>query len=143
MSGNSSAILLIDPSDDSRALHADSLRRAGFRVVAVTDCDAGFKTLTTLTPQLIIASFNPLTRDECLAFCERLKTDAQTRAVPIFLTSHAINRDDLRRAMDTRVLVLSLASPLDDMKLTSAVRGVLAVGDGSLPPVNPNLPRSA
>lgn len=129
MSAASRALLLIDPGDETRALHADALRHVGFDVLAVDDCETALEALTTLTPQLIIASFNPRTREECLAFCERLKADPRTRSVPILLTSHAINRDDLRRATDTSALVLSLASPLDHMKLTSAVRGMLAVGE--------------
>jgi CheY-like chemotaxis protein len=148
MSRDLKAILLIDPSVDSRSLHADALRRDGLGVVAVADCNAAVAALATLTPQLIIASFDPRTRDECLAFCERLQVEARTRSVPILLTSDAIGGDDMRRATNTNALVLSLGSPLDETKLTSAVRGVLAVEDdpllrGSSAPQDHQMPRSA
>jgi PleD family two-component response regulator len=131
MPSHTRAILLIDSRVDSRAHHAESLQRDGFTVVSVANCDDAFVALTTLAPQLIIVSFDARTRDDCLAFCQQLKADAPTRAVPILLTSDTINGDDLRRATNSQALVLSLCSPLEDTKLTSAVRGVLAVGEDS------------
>jgi DNA-binding response OmpR family regulator len=147
MSVHSGAILLIDPSDDARALHADALRTAGFDVVSVADCESAVQTLTTLTPELIIVSFDPRTRDECLTFCTRLKEDARIRVVPVLLTSASIDEDDMRRATDLRVLSL-IVSPLDGAKLTSAVRGVMAVSEGvqlraSQQPEGRHIPRSA
>jgi CheY-like chemotaxis protein len=134
---------LVDPNLDSGAHHADALRRNGYSVVVVADCDAALIALTRLTPRVIIVNFDSRTRDHCLAFCDRLKADVQTRAVPVLLTSDAINRDDLRRATNTKALVLSLGSPLDEMKLTSAVRGVLAVGEGLESPEDLRITRTA
>lgn len=129
MSGDLRTILLIDPSTESRALHADALRRDGFNVVAVADCDVALKVLTAPTlPQLIVTSFDIHTREECLAFCERLNSDVRTRTVPVLLTSEYIDRDDMVRATDLRVLTVTVA-PRDGAKLTGAVRGVLAVGE--------------
>jgi CheY-like chemotaxis protein len=144
MSGNGRTILLIEPNDDARALHADALRREGFSVVAVANCEDALESLSTLIPQLIVASYDHLTSNPCLTFCEQLKADSRTREVPVLLTSHDFNREDVRRATETKALVLSLTSPLDDVKLTSAVRGVLAVSEGiRLRRLRPQEPRSA
>jgi len=129
MSGTSSVVLLIEPNEDSRHVYADALRDAGFTVVMAPDCAAGRYALAEVTPQIVIASFNRQTHDECLAFCERLKADSRTRAIPILLTSETINGDDLRRATDISVLGLSIGQQ-DGAKMISAVRGVLAVAEG-------------
>jgi CheY-like chemotaxis protein len=129
MSLTSSVVLLIEPDDDSRAIFAAALRDAGFTVVMPPDCAAGLYALTEVTPQLVVASFNGQTHDECLAFCERLKADSRTRTIPIVLTSETINGDDLRRATDIGVLGLSVGQQ-DGSKMISAVQGVLAVAEG-------------
>jgi CheY-like chemotaxis protein len=126
MAGTSSVVLLIGPKDDSRAAHADALRRAGFTVIAVADCTAGLYAVGELTPQIVVASFNPQTHDECLALCERLQGDPRTKAVPILLTAETINTDELQRATDMKVLGIAIG-PHDEAKIIGAVRGVLAV----------------
>jgi two-component system, chemotaxis family, chemotaxis protein CheY len=110
-------------------VYADALRNAGFTVVMTPDCTVALYALSEVTPQIVVASFHPGTHDECLVFCERLKSDSRTRAIPILLTSENINRDDLQRATDISVLGVSIG-PQDGAKMTSAVRGVLAVAEG-------------
>ena len=144
MSDTSGLVLLIEPNDDSRAIYSDALRRAGFTVVMAPACAAGLYALAEITPQIVIASFDPRTRDECLAFCERLKSNSRTRAIPILLKTETINGDDLRRATEISVLGVSIG-PQDGAKITSAVRGVLAVAEGpaSLPQPERKISRSA
>ena len=129
MSGTSSVVLLIHPDDHSRAVYGDALRNAGFTVVTAPDCAAGLYALSEVTPQIVIASFDSYTHDECLAFCERLEGDSRTRAIPILLTSETLDGTDLQRAMDMKVLGIAIG-PHDEAKITGAVRGVLAVADG-------------
>jgi CheY-like chemotaxis protein len=129
MPGTSNVVLLIEPNDGSRAAYADALGNAGFTVVTAPDCAAALYALTEITPQIVIASFDPRTHDECLAFCERLKGNSRTRAIPILLKSESIDGDDLQRATEISVLGVSIG-PQDGAKMTSAVRGVLAVADG-------------
>jgi len=129
MSGTSSVVLLIDPNDSSRIVYADALRNAGFTVVMAPDCAAGLYALAEITPHIVVTSFSPQTHDECLAFCERLKSDSRTQAIPILLTTETINGADLQRATDISVLGVSIG-PQDGGKMTSAVRGVLAVAEG-------------
>jgi two-component system, chemotaxis family, chemotaxis protein CheY len=144
MSGTSSVVLLIEPNDDSRAVYAAALRNAGFTVIVTPDCAAGLYALAEVTPQIVIASFNLQTHDQFLAFCERLKADSRTRAIPILLTSETINGDDLQRATDMKVLGIAVG-PHDEAKMTAAVRGVLAVAEGraSTSQPEPNISRSA
>ena len=129
MSGTASVVLLIEPNDTSRSVYADALHNAGFIVVGARDCAAALYALTEIIPQIIIASFDLRTHDECLAFCERLKSNSRTRAIPILLTSETITIEDLRRATDISVLGLSIAQQ-DGAKMISAVRAVLAVAEG-------------
>jgi CheY-like chemotaxis protein len=132
MSGTSSIVLLIELTDESRTVYADALRGSGFTVVVVPDCTAALYALAEVTPQIIIVSFDPRTHDESLAFCGRLKADPRTCAIPILLTSEAINGDDLRRASEMKVLGMTVGQR-DGAKITGAVRGVLAVS----PPERP------
>jgi two-component system, chemotaxis family, chemotaxis protein CheY len=129
VSKNSCPVLVIGADGSSREQYAEALRGAGFTVVTAADCEAAFETVTSLTPQLVVVSFHPGTRDDALALCQHLKSDSRTRAVPILLTSEAIDADDLRRATDMSVLGLTIG-PRDGTKLVSAVRGVLAVSEG-------------
>jgi DNA-binding response OmpR family regulator len=129
MSGTSSVVLLIEPKDEARAAHADALRQACFTVVSVPDCTAGLYVIAEVTPHIVVANFDPGTYDACVAFCERLKGDPRTQAVPILLTSETITRDDLQRATDMKVLGVAVG-PHDEAKITSAVRGVLAAAEG-------------
>jgi CheY-like chemotaxis protein len=126
MRGASTIVLLIEPKDESRVVHANALRRAGFTVVAVPDCMAGLYAIAEVIPQIIVASFDPRTRDECFAFCERLKDDTRTKAIPILLTTETISIDDLQRATDLNALGVAVG-PNDEAKITGAVQGVLAV----------------
>jgi len=144
MSGTSGVVLLVHPDDNSRAVYGDALHDAGFTVVMAPDCTVGLYALSEVTPQIVVASFNPHTHDECLAFCERLKADSRTRAIPVLLTSEIITGDDLRRATDISVLGLSIGQQ-DGAKMISAVRGVLAVAEGraSLSQPESNISRSA
>jgi CheY-like chemotaxis protein len=144
MSGTSSVVLLIEPDASSRTAYAEALRNNGFTVIMAPDCAAGLYALSEVTPQIVVASFHPATHDECLAFCERLRSDSRTRPIPILLTSEAINGDDLQRATDLSVLGVSIG-PQDGAKMTSAVRGVLAVAEGraSMSQPEPHISRSA
>jgi CheY-like chemotaxis protein len=144
MSGTSSVVLLIEPNDDSRAVYAAALRKAGFTVVATPDCASGLYAVAEVTPQVVIAGYNLRTRDECLAFCERLKAESRTRAIPILLTSETINGDDLQRATDMKVLGIAVG-PHDEAKMTAAVRAVLAVAEerASLSQPESHISRSA
>jgi len=144
VSGTSSVVLLIHPDDNSRAVYGDVLRNGGFTVVTAPDCAAGLYALSELTPEIVVASFDPQTRDECLAFCERLKSDARTRAIPILLTSETIDGADLQRATDISVLGVSIG-PHDGAKMTSAIHGVLAVamGHASMSQIERKISRSA
>jgi CheY-like chemotaxis protein len=121
-------LLLIEPNDESRAAYDTALRGAGFNVIGVVDCDSARRALATITPRLVIASFDRRTREDCLAFCEQLKGDQRTRSMPILLTSAHVNADDLRRATDISVLGLTVG-PHDGTKLAGAVSGVLAVDE--------------
>ena len=128
MSGTSGVVLLIRPDDNSRAVYGNALRNAGFTVIMAPDYAAGLYALTEVTPQIVIVSFDPHTHDECLAFCERLKADSRTRAIPMLLTSETADGADLQRAMDMKVLGIAIG-PHDEAKITGAVRGVLSVAD--------------
>ena len=129
MSGISSVVLLIEPNEKSGAAYGDALRGSGFTVVLVPDTATALYALTEITPQIVIARFDPRTHDECLAFCERLKGESRTRDIPILLTSDTVSGDDLQRATNISVLGVSIG-PHDGGKMTSAVRGVLAVAEG-------------
>jgi CheY-like chemotaxis protein len=144
MADTSSVVLLIEPKDESRAAHTDALRGAGFTVVAVADCRAGLYALSELTPQIIVASVNPETHDECLTLCERLRADPRTKAVPILLTAETITTEGLERAADMKVLGIAVG-PHDEAKITGAVRGVLAVSaeHTSMSPPERHVSRSA
>jgi CheY-like chemotaxis protein len=132
MSGTSSVVLLIEPTDEPRTVYADALRGSGFTVIVVPDCQAALYALAELTPQIIIVSFDSRTHDESLAFCGRLKADSRTRAIPILLMSEAIDGDDLRRANEMKVLGVTVGRR-DGAKITGAVQGVLAAS----PPEQP------
>jgi CheY-like chemotaxis protein len=126
VAGTSSVVLLIEPKDDARAAHAGALRRAGFTVVAVADCTAGLNAVSERIPHIVVASFNPQVRDECVALCERLQGDPRTKAVPIVLTAETINTDELQGATEKTILGIAVG-PHDEAKIIGAVRGVLAV----------------
>jgi CheY-like chemotaxis protein len=128
MSGTTSVVLLIEPTDQSRTVYADALRGSGYIVVGVPDCTAALSALAELTPHIIIVGFDPRTHDECLAFCARLKADPRTVAIPTLLMSETIDGEDLHRATDMKVLGVTVGQR-DAAKITGAVRGVLAVAD--------------
>jgi DNA-binding response OmpR family regulator len=142
MSGTSS-VVLIEPNDDLRAVYASALRDSGFIVVAVPDCAAADYVIAEITPQIVVVSFEPRTHDGCIAFCQRLKADPATRDIAILLTSDTITGDDLQRAIEMKVLGLTVG-PHDEAKMTAAVRGMLAVIEGRAAMSRPpwDVPRS-
>ncbi len=103
-------------------MYAAALRKAGFIVVATPDCAAGLYALAEVPPQVVIVSFDLHTHDECLAFCERLKAESRTRAIPILLTSETFTGDDLQRPTDMKVLGIAVG-PHDQAKMTRQCGG--------------------
>jgi two-component system, chemotaxis family, chemotaxis protein CheY len=131
---NTSAVLLIEAHDDTRVRYEHALRDAGFDADAIAEYSTALRVLAQLRPSVIVAGFHRDTRDECLAFCQRLKADSRMRAIPIVLVSGSIDQDDLQRAMDISLLALAVP-PLDGSKLVGAVKGVLAAQPSVLMPV--------
>lgn len=119
-------VLLLDDHDDSRVAHARDLRDAGFDVTEVSDSRSALDVAPNVRPHVIIASFDPGSRDDRLNFCQQLKADRRTQTVPVLLLSETNAEEDLRLTTEAGALALTVIPP-DRTKLIAAVQGVLAV----------------
>src|SRR5687767_13418059 len=67
------SILLLDAHDVERKLYAEALREAGFDVISVASSDEALAAVTERVPRMIVASFDPDTREDRFVFCVRLR----------------------------------------------------------------------
>ena len=117
-------VLLLESHEAVRRLRAQALRAEGFDVTSVADSEEALASAVRRMPRMVVASFDPQTREDRFLLCLRLKADERLRSVPVLLTSTDLDDDDLRRATDLRLLVIA-TSPGDCGKVLGAVGGML------------------
>jgi CheY-like chemotaxis protein len=120
------SILLLDAHDVERKLYAEALREAGFDVISVASADEALAAVTERVPRVIVASFDPETREDRFVFCVRLRAHPGLRFVPVLLASTDIRDLDLQRATDLGLLAIA-TWPGNARKMVGAVKGMLAV----------------
>ena len=86
-------VLVIDPEEVSRCELAPPLMGMGYEVAAMPDVRSAEAMLGEFDPNMIILSVAD-SGDKALWFCERLKSDAKTAAIPILVVVEA-GRDRL------------------------------------------------
>jgi CheY-like chemotaxis protein len=125
------AILLVDDSEDNRAMYRDYLEWDGFRVVEATDGLEALGRATALPPAAIVMDLS-LPRLDGWEAARRLKADPRTRPIPVLaLTAHAFAGDAERaRAAGCDGY---LAKPCLPEDLARAIRGLVQAADGGDP----------
>jgi PleD family two-component response regulator len=117
-------VLLLDERGDYRAAFAEALRLAGLNVSECVDSPAALEAINTARPRVIVASFDPRTRDDRLTFCRAIKANSGTKRIPVLLTTTDRVAEDVGLATDPGVMVLTLMQD-EGAKLVAAVDGVL------------------
>lgn len=86
-------VLLVEDNDDNRHIYSTILKFAGYRVAEVMDGDAALTAAQELRPSLILMDIS-LPKVDGWEATRRLKSDEQTRAIPVIaLTAHVLQGD--------------------------------------------------
>ena len=117
-------VLLLDGRDDYRTAFAEALRGAGLQVRECADTQTAVDAINTSPPRVIVAGFDPRTREDRLSFCRTIKADPRTSGISVLLTTPSMADDDAALATDPGVLVLTVRQD-DGAKLIAALEGVL------------------
>lgn len=83
-------ILVVDDFEDNRAMYAEYLKHAGYRVIEAADGKEAVARTTELQPHVVVMDLSLPVMDGWEA-TRVLKSDPRTRAIPIIaLTGHAL-----------------------------------------------------
>jgi DNA-binding response OmpR family regulator len=94
-------ILVVDDEADARALSKRILERNGFQVLEATNGDEAIQEANTKSPDLILLDIVMPGKDG-VEVCKILKSQAQTKQIPIVMFT-VLGRDaDKKRAADAR-----------------------------------------
>lgn len=117
-------VLLVDDLDDSRAMYAEYLVRSGYRVVQAADGAQAVTLARDLLPDLVVMDMALPVLDGWAAV-RRLKSDEQTRLIPVVaLTGHTA-ASHVRRAREAGCDAF-LIKPCLPSALLAVVRDLLA-----------------
>jgi len=98
MAEDTQLVLIVDDSEDNRAMYVESLTHAGFAVVEASDGHEAVEQACALTPAVVVMDVSLPGMDGWEA-TRVLKGDARTRSIPVIaLTGHAGQSQSARDA---------------------------------------------
>ena len=125
-------ILIVEDDDDQRALVCGYLEQAGFQTIGIASGDLAVETTRLERPSLVMLDVH-LPGMDGYSVCRVLKSDAETRAIPIVFAT-------TRAALNERLAGLALGAdaylikPLDMGDLVTRVRGLIERSRASASP---------
>jgi two-component system, OmpR family, phosphate regulon response regulator PhoB len=79
-------VLIVDDEADNRKLLKDRLEREGFSVIAARNADEAYLAAVDSKPDLILTDV-AMPGTDGIAFCQKLKDNRRTSAIPVILVS--------------------------------------------------------
>lgn len=92
-------ILVVDDSDAVRSLMADLLLATGFKVATACDGQQALDELGRCRPNLVLLDIE-MPRLNGYEVCRRIKSDQETRTVPVMLVSGLSTSEDRMRGIE-------------------------------------------
>ena len=124
-------ILIVDGEEAVVPVLAPPLRGEGYAVNVVPDADMALRLVEEFVPDVILADANLRVVDG-VALCERLKQDAKTAHIPVFLTAAKRTKATERRALRAGAEAL-LPKPVDLEVLMVRLQRLMPAAAGGLP----------
>lgn len=116
-------VLLVDDSEETRAMYADYLVHFGVRVEHAVDGDHALWKVVSLKPNVVVMDLAMPVLDGWEA-THRMKTHPKTKHIPVIALTGHVTRRELRRAQDAARTSCS-AKPCLPEALLAAVRRLL------------------
>jgi two-component system, cell cycle response regulator DivK len=116
-------VLIVEDDRDSREMYAEWLVHSGFRVAQARSGEEAFTKAHELQPDLITADIGLRGggMDGC-QFCERLKEDALTRAIPVVAVTAWATAPSVTRAWQVGCAAVLVKPCLPDILLAEIQR---------------------
>ncbi len=93
------SILIVDDDIFLRDLYAESFKKEGFEVRTAADGEEGIESVLQHKPDVIFTGIQ-MPRFDGFAFMRKLQENADTRTIPVFISSHhgkPIDEDEARK----------------------------------------------
>jgi CheY-like chemotaxis protein len=91
-------VLIVEQDQSTREMYAEFLAFSGFRVDLAEYADEAVEKARKLRPSIITTSIDLQKGDDGCALCERLKSDAATRTIPVLVVTAWVMGGHVERA---------------------------------------------
>jgi CheY-like chemotaxis protein len=91
-------VLLIDDDAFLASIYSQKFQREGYEVHVVTNGEDGLKAATAMKPDVIVLDL-VMPRFDGFTVLERLKADANTKRIPVFVLTNLGQQQDIDRCM--------------------------------------------
>jgi two-component system cell cycle response regulator DivK len=127
-------ILLVEDSDDNRAIYRTVLEHSGYAVVEAVDGEACLQAAREHLPALILMDIS-IPKVDGWEATRILKQDPNTAAIPVIaLTAHAFSED--RRRAEALGFDGYLAKPIEPRQVVAEVARILGAPAGGPSPAD-------
>ena len=128
-------ILVIDDEERNRKLLEILMTADGYEVVSAANGQSGLREIATAAPDLIILDVMMPGMDG-FEVARSLKTNPQTRAIPILVASSLDDAASRKRMISIKIDAF-LVKPIDRWKLSRQVKELLHAGQDVQSPATP------
>lgn len=116
-------IIVVDDEVNIRNILIDLLSKAGYETISCKDGFEVLKTVTTMTPDLIISDIM-MPKLDGLSLCQALKNSEHSRNIPVILLTASNKTDDFAKGVNLGVKYYC-NKPLDVKDILQKVSAVL------------------
>jgi len=116
-------VLLVDSSDDCRAIYATILRHGGFAVTVAACAGEALSVARQAPPDLVVLAVTP-PQGEALRVVRAFRAEAATARVPLLALS-TVPSEDEREQLRAEGLTAYAAKPCTPLELLAEVRRIL------------------